>query len=354
MAFTAPARARQERLPVFDWLRAAASQLIVLHHMAFYGPLSDYAAPLAPALAGWLSDHARMAVQVFLVIGGFFTARVLNRQEHLRVATVVHLIWTRYRRLSGPYWVALAIAIGANALASRWMQHESISEPPTLGQLLAHLLLLHDLLGYPALSAGIWYLAIDFQLFALCTLVCWGCHALVDILPRAARFSPARAGTLGLAVLALLSLFWFNRHSHYDAFAVYFVGSYFAGFLLHEVLEGRVHVLWGAAYWILVWIAAVVDLRPRLIVAALTALVLFAATRLPLQRAWPKRGIFEYLGKISYSVFLVHFPILLMVNAWGSKRWLSPEAAALGLLLGYCLSILAGSLLYHAVERRTL
>lgn len=38
-------------------------------------------------------------------------------------------------------------------------------------QLLAHALLLQDLLDYEALSTGVWYVAIDLQLFALATVL---------------------------------------------------------------------------------------------------------------------------------------------------------------------------------------
>ena len=40
-------------------------------------------------------------------------------------------------------------------------------------QFLAHALLLHSLLGMDALSAGVWYVAIDFQLFTLFVAVLW-------------------------------------------------------------------------------------------------------------------------------------------------------------------------------------
>ena len=56
-----------------DLLKAVASQLIVLHHLAFYGPMAHQARPLAPALFDWLAGPARMAVQVFLVTGGFLS-----------------------------------------------------------------------------------------------------------------------------------------------------------------------------------------------------------------------------------------------------------------------------------------
>ena len=63
------------RMPLIDAFKAVASQLIVFHHFAAYGPLSVAARQLAPATVDWLYDYARMAVQVFLVIAGFRLAR---------------------------------------------------------------------------------------------------------------------------------------------------------------------------------------------------------------------------------------------------------------------------------------
>ena len=71
----------RDRYPFLDFLRAMASQLIVWHHLAFYGPLAESVYPLAPHVFDWLMRYARMAVQVFFVLGGFFTARSLTRSK---------------------------------------------------------------------------------------------------------------------------------------------------------------------------------------------------------------------------------------------------------------------------------
>ena len=57
-----------------DTLKALASQSIVLHHLAIYGPMPLIAAPLAPGLVQWLDVYGRYAVQVFLVMGGYLAA----------------------------------------------------------------------------------------------------------------------------------------------------------------------------------------------------------------------------------------------------------------------------------------
>ena len=66
------------RLPLIDAFKAIASQLIVLHHLSAYGPLSATVQQAAPGLIGWFYDYARMAVQVFLVIAGFLAVRGLS------------------------------------------------------------------------------------------------------------------------------------------------------------------------------------------------------------------------------------------------------------------------------------
>ena len=212
---------------------------------------------------------------------------------------------------------------------------------------------MHDILGFEALTAGIWYLAIDFQLFLL-TL---GLFALAQLLAGRGRQPDARAThrmLLWLMLpLALASLLWFNRHAKYDVWAIYFVGAYFLGIVLHGWLELSLKLHWAAAYLALVVLAAIIDPRPRLFVAAATALVVYVAARSRILFTWPKNPVMNYMGRISYSLFLIHFPVLLVVNAWSSRYLTASTASGLGgLLMAYLLSLGAGMVLYHGVESR--
>ena len=203
----APARVGEApRLAFVDALKAVAVQLIVLHHLAFYGPLSDNAYDLAPALIVWLSDYARMAVQAFLVIGGFLAARSLAPAGTLLAPKPLAMLWRRYLHLVTPYLAAVLLGIAFAAIARALMDHHSVPGPPTLPQVLAHTLLLQSILGYEGLSAGAWYIAIDFQLFALLLGALW--------LARGIGHGGARTPLLGallVTALALASLYHFNR-----------------------------------------------------------------------------------------------------------------------------------------------
>ena len=138
---------------LINLLKAVAAQLIVLHHLAFYGPMADHARVLAPGLFDFLAGDARIAVQVFLVIGGFLAAKSLSPHGLPGIVSPLQTVYRRYVKLAPPFLVAMLLAIGASALASMWMTHPSISAPPSFAQLSAHALLLHDVLGYEALSA---------------------------------------------------------------------------------------------------------------------------------------------------------------------------------------------------------
>lgn len=335
--------APSSRLPFVDLLRAVASTLIVWHHLAFYGPLSDVAYPLAPAAIDWLYTWGRMAVQVFLVLGGFMLARTLDAgRAPATLGALAAAVGRRYVRLAGPYAAALLLAVVANALARRGMDHPSISAPPTGPQLLAHLALLHDVLGYEALSAGVWYVAVDFQLAALTLGLAW---AAGPAGPRARE----PAFLAACAALAAASLLGFNRYPALDPYAPYFFGSYALGLFAHHASRGGAR---RAAFFVLAALAlgaGLADARPRLVVAAATALLLVLVGPRADGARW--RAV-EPLARGSYALFLTHFPTCLLVTALAVQWPLSP-AGALGAMAACWVASLGAAQLFHrTVERR--
>lgn len=343
---------KQARLPVgnagplalVDALKAGACCLIVLHHLAFYGPMSDHADDLFPALFEWLEDHARLAVQVFLVLGGYLAARALplhpdTRGFGLELRLAAQRVGQRFLRLALPVWATLLLAIACNGLADYWMDHPSISAVPDLLQIASHLLLLQDLTGHEALSAGLWYVAIDFQLYALLSLMMLCCRVWPD---------PLAALQWGCMLLTAYSAFFFNRDSSWDVLAPYFWCSYGLGVLIGLKAPLRMFlVLLG------VMLAALaIDWRTRLLVAGLTAGALWWWLS-SAQSAYRLKGaLIPGLSRISYAVFLVHFPVCLVVNAaWVTFVPTQPWLQLLGVVTAFKLSLLFGWAFHRWVER---
>lgn len=334
------------RMPLIDALKAIASQLIVLHHLAAYGPLSAAMQQAAPGLVGWFYDYARMAVQVFLVIGGFLAARGLSAQGDGLASAPFGLIWKRYTRLVIPFMAAMALAIIGAAIAGHWMDDDSIPARATLAQWFAHAFLLHGILDFDSLSAGAWYVAIDFQLFALMALLLWLGHAGGKILGGFRYLA-----MLLVCALAVSSLLWFNREAGWDNWGIYFFGSYGLGAATWWASDRRRLTTWLAVIAAVTVLALVVDFRLRIALALAVALGLGFARRSGVLERWPDSAALAYLGKISYSVFLVHFPICLLANGLFAKSGLeSASTATIGVLAAWGASIGVAALFYRYVE----
>lgn len=334
---------------LINLLKAGAAQLIVLHHLAFYGPMADHVRPMLPALIDWLGDSARIAVQAFLVIGGFLAAKSLAPTGHAGLADPIGAIWRRYAKLAPPFMVATLLAAAASMLAGKLMAHDSISEPATLSQLAAHALLLHGVLGYPSLSAGAWYVAIDFQLYALMALMLWFGGRL------AAERRPVWLMPSMIALAVTLSLVYFNLDADWDNWAPYFFGSYGLGLMAWWASDprrkpGAAALLVGMAF-LPVIAAQALDFRSRIALAMAVACVLVLFGRAKTTSTGQGWSLVNGLARISYSVFLIHFPVCLLVNA-AFTRFVppEPELQAFGMLVAWAASLAAGAVFFRCVE----
>ncbi|SFB14082.1 Peptidoglycan/LPS O-acetylase OafA/YrhL, contains acyltransferase and SGNH-hydrolase domains [Collimonas sp. OK607] len=348
-SFKAPDRSSNFQFGFIDLLKVIAAQLIVLHHLAFYGPMSDHVRPIAPTLIGWLDDYARIAVQVFLVVGGFLAAKSLSPQGTSTVSDPLRVMWRRYMKLVPPFLVATVLAVGASAWAGLWMTHYSISAMPTAMQLAAHALLLHSILGYESISAGAWYVAIDFQLYALLTMLLWLSGGV------AKRHAMPWLAPVLVVIGVSVSLLYFNRDASWDAWAPYFFGSYGLGAIAWWARDlGRrpaVVALLMAAILLPTLYALAIDFRSRIAVALMVACVLVLVSRRGILLSRQRFAWVRAFGRISYSIFLVHFPVCLIVNAAFVKFVPArPLLQAGGMVLAWAASLAAGAIFYRWVE----
>ena len=359
-----------------DIIKGAACLLIVAHHLAVYGPMSDKAGVLMPWVIGGLYDYGRWVVQVFLVMGGYLAAASLApapAQTWPLRRSASGLIWRRYCRLVLPYGIAVVTSVAIAAMVRPWFSHPSVPEAPTLAQAFAHALFLQDIFGFKALSAGLWYVAIDFQLYALSVLV-------FSAVAGAARRWPGLAALRGdwaMLAIGLASLLVFNRNTALDATALYFAGAYALGMLAYWATpETHPHApdAWRRPDWF--WLAVLfafgatallVEFRGRLALAWGVALALVALRQIFRDQVhdadasqdkllWQTVAhatvqLLARVGVISYTVFLIHFPVCLLVNAVMANVWPTGAWANLfGLAAAMALSLAAGLVLFRWVE----
>lgn len=329
------------RFPVIDAFKAIASQLIVLHHLAAYGPISSAVQQAAPVLIDWLYDYARMAVQVFFVIGGYLAARSMFSHDASMPRLTTNLI-NRYVRLVVPFCFALILAIICAFIARQLLVDDFIPEAPQLRQILAHVFLLHGVLDVDSLSAGAWFIAVDFQLFVLMLVMAWLGSNAID---------SRRIILVMVTLLAGASLFWFNREAGYDDWALYFFGAYGMGAMAYWGGQRGQQAAW---LWLNVAIALAalyVDFRLRILIAVCVALILFFTRNMQIKEGFKLQKIMHYLGTISYALFLVHFSVVMLANAvFGWFKFSDPLTGFIFMLFSWLASLILADVFYRRIE----
>lgn len=343
------------RDPWIDVLKALAAQVIVLHHFSVYGPVSKALHDALPAVMSSLYDYGRIAVQIFFVVGGYLAARGLSTGDAWRAPSVA--IFKRYIRLLVPYLLALCLVVLCMAWAHPWLTADLAAPHPSGEQWLAHMGMAHSILGIESLSAGVWYVAMDFQLFALLALLVWLCGG-----------GNTRLTQTAVALLCAASLLVFNRDADLDAWAVYFVGSYGLGALAWwarrtgQTTETTPSAFYAQAMFVgtvaVGLLALTVDFRLRIALAVAVAVTLVfwgmaASGWLTFHQR--TQSLIESLSLQSYALFLVHFPVLLLVNAAFTRFGFTPETASATSALswgiaGWAASLWAANLFYRWIE----
>jgi peptidoglycan/LPS O-acetylase OafA/YrhL len=327
-----------------DLLKIIAAQCIVLHHFSAYGPLSDAAASALPELSDWFFNNARMAVQVFLVVGGYMAARSMAFK--LRSAgSVLSALAQRYARLTVPFAAAMTLTVVCAALARPYLDAELVPDSPTWGQVLAHASLLHSVLDMESLSAGVWYVAIDFQLYAALAVLLW--------IGRGHRVL-----SLGLvAALCVASLTWFNMDATLDVWALYFFGAYGLGALAWWAGLRARHALLALGLYATALGAGlaslVVDFRERIALAISVSAVLFSFGDIRSHLPRKLDRWVDVLSRTSYALFLVHFSVLLLANAaWSVLELEDTDLALLFIGASWAVSLALSYGFHTQVEMR--
>ena len=318
-------------------LKVVAAQFIVWHHFSAYGPMAETMTSLWPHVMEWFYRYARLAVQVFLVVGGYLAAQSVMKKN---ITHPIAHIAKRYVRLVPFYVLALAlisltVAVSRHTIDASWLPGE-----PTVWQFVAHGLLLHDLLGFEALSSGAWYVAVDFQLYAVLMVLCHAMHS-----------DTHRRLSVAVALLCTASMWLFNRVDELDMWAIYFFGAYGLGLLAawskRSEFEARV-------FWVTVLLAVGAlwfEYRTRLSLALLTAVWLAIKPKGMVHWTPVKRAVHR-LSNSSYAQFMTHFGVIVFFSAaWHWSALSTPTEALAVVCTGWLASLWLGVVLHEKVEQ---
>ena len=155
----------------------------------------------------------------------------------------------------------MLLAVAGAALASQWMQDESIPAAPSLTQLAAHPSCCTACSISIRCRPALWYVAIDFQFFALMALLLW-----------AGRLRRPRAGDLLVSRWPSSRCSGSTAKPDWDNWGIYFFGSYGLGAAAWWAVQRERPAAWLGVVAGVGIVALLVDFRLRIALALATAL----------------------------------------------------------------------------------
>src|SRR4051794_30482475 len=312
MLVRAPAAVPRQRLAGLDGVRGLAALFVVVNHV-YLRAFPGYPVVRAPFWAGWFI-YGRFAVVVFIVLSGFSLA--LSPARHgWRLDGVSRFACRRARRILPAYWAALGFS-----LAVAWLVVAPPGQgPPGARSVVVNGLLVQNLVAAPSPNRAFWSMAVEAQLYLAFPL-------LLLIVRRWGAIAMVAAVTLVVATVGIAGPHTFVIQSPPDLAALFAIGILGAGIVgassarrswpwawlaLAAAAPVLATIWWRGSVWTLdhlLW----VDLALGPAIGCLLA-GLAAGHPAPLLRFLDSRPI-RSLGLSSYSLYLIHGPIVIVVD----------------------------------------
>lgn len=303
------------RLAGLDGIRGLAALFVVAHHsylLAFPG----YPANTGPWWLGWLL-YGHFAVAVFIVLSGFSLA-VVPARTGWRVGNVGRFAHRRAWRILPTFWPALLFS-----LVVAWTLVPQPGEStPTGKSVLVNGLLVQDVFHAPSPNGAFWSIAVEVQLYCAFPLLIWLTRRFGGAVAVTATVVPVVAvGLLAPRSAAVHALLRFTPQ-----FAVLFACGIVAAGVVQRVRPPR-GLLWCAAATVVPVVALIVVRGPQWTSTHLFWVDLSLSPAIALAIAGvasDRRGRLtrtlhsapvRRLGSFSYSLYLVHAPIVVALYA---------------------------------------
>ena len=334
------------RLPQIDILRAFACLWVLAHHAYSLYPHTE--------ISDWICSRGYLGVNLFLVLSGFCLARpIVQRGGWLRAQpSFISFMRRRCLRILPPYYAALILAI----VFVRFMQEQ----PVTASDMLAHFFMVQNLSAdwVANINGAFWSLGLEFHYYLVFILIvtCLARYGTKTMLVAAMALS--LAWEVAMAYTVGQDLNWKVGVTHQALLpgaCVGFIIGMYAAELEHDTNWYEIRHRWLLA---LVGILAAVYAfeMPRFEIGqniacglAFGMLTLFLA-RVPAETflRWKVLVALESIGVFSYSIYLIHQPL---VNYSFLLLVMRSHSVLVAQLLQVPLIVAIAYLFHRAVER---
>jgi peptidoglycan/LPS O-acetylase OafA/YrhL len=353
---TGDAPSKRIHIGWLDSLRALAALYVVLCHTAVTAlPAMNHLRGLEMLVVGPFR-YGGIAVALFIVLSGYSLMIPVTRAGGVLRGGALQFFYRRAKRILPTYYAAIVFCL---VMIHFWVGHKTgthwdSSLPVTWRGLALHLVMAQDLWSRSEIDYPMWSISVEWRIYF--------CFPLLVLLFRRYGSAPAAIAASVYALLAFLCL----RHTPY----VYAMPDYFALFALgmlacqiglgaNERLQAfRDDTRWGlvSAPFVAVWLCLLYIWRAQStpahifimdVAAGAVWFILLIALSKPgpnvLRSALSVKPL-VFIGTFSYSIYLVHAPLLQIAWQYGV------QPLHLSLVKGYLLTVVGGGSFIVAIS----
>lgn len=343
---------QNNRYGTIDGLRGLAAISVVFFHLS--GNLKVELAELFPNYINLAFSYGYLGVPVFFVISGFVISLSIGSKTVTK-GYFSGFVVRRSIRLDPTYWVSIAIAL-LLLLVKEFYMGEPI-EFPSISTILFHMFYLQDIFAVKnQISVIYWTLCLEVQLYLFYILSLWFAQKLAKITVSASFVHSTIILCMGV----------FSLLVDYQLIKIPLTGLFISSwhyFLMGVLVCNAIRKLSSANVVLFIWLALEIAFQSNVFVKAysiagiISCAAIYVLWRRDLLNTFLTSAPFQFLGKISYTLYLLHPDIGWKVISVGKSLLnndVTPIMAGLLFILGIGVSILSAYILHLLVEKPTL
>jgi peptidoglycan/LPS O-acetylase OafA/YrhL len=312
----------RRRVAGLDAIRGLAALYVVVSHCRLL-TFPGYPANTGPGWLSWLL-HGRLAVVVFITLSGFSLA-IAPARDGWQLRGTLRFARRRAWRILPPYWAALVFSLAIAATVTPL----PLSDPPTARSVVVYGLLMQDIVVAPVPNGAFWSIAVEAGLYFAFPLL---------LLMRRRAGAAATLAAVTVPVIAAGLLHPGISADKATGFTLELAPLFTLGLIAAGIVTANDRVRRWPWHWLAAlaatpvillinvkgsvwtvthyyWIDLAIGPAIAMLLAAVASQRSSALMRLLDNR--PMRS----LGKISFSLYLIHLPIVSII----SRRLVAPH-----------------------------